>query len=1388
MIMEHLPASWKTLDVHNLLREYNAEPVRIDMSSEYNRPGRAKVVFRPPPANAGWIKSGFDFTPKGGVNAGKIHIRCRYESERPHQREARLKGQRDEISIAGTGISFGVIRDQNTMLVMRSVSVPEHPEPQLVVNLYKQQIDIHFSLRLEVEDGHTIERHYVFRIPFTQLHDIKEDRDADGRVCFTITPDAPPLAFRKTGDVAKTHTPEVAIWDERQTWYRQVSILSDNSVAADKQTQLQNDDFSIDIGRWLSYRFVCKNPTHGLLDQIRAALASHNIPFKSQTIQCTYTEGTSHWNWLGSSEDPFNSKAVHLPFAVRYQLEACISQGCLHESTLDATWAQKLLNLDAQNFELLGVNRPSRAAKLLEKVLESKKRFYNPMDIFEMLSKVSFIQKKVPRYCTMVRSATVTPTTIYFNSPSVDTSNRVVRKYHQHEDRFLRVKFRDENYKGTIMTFDDDTCNELFTRVKRTMKNGIVVGDRHYEFLAYGNSQFREHGAYFFEPTSTLTPQMIRDWMGNFEDIQTIAKYASRLGLCFSTTRAMSNSVTVNRIDDIKRNGHYFTDGVGKISPFLAQMTAQEMGLPSFGADCPSVFQFRLGGCKGVLAIDPGLKGQVIEVRPSQEKFPATYRGLEICRVSQFATAYLNQQIVLVLSALGVRDAIFMRMLRGMLAKLDRARSDGEVALEVLQQNIDLNQSTIGLANMILDGFMTSRDPFFVSCLHLWRAWSIKYLKEKAKLFVEKGAFVFGVADETGTLKGHSASVASSDFTHDVNLLPEIFLQVPDLEANGKFKAVEGVCVLARNPSLHPGDLRMVRAVNAPKLSHLRNTVVLPTKGDRDIASMCSGGDLDGDDYLVIWDPDLIPEEWNHAPMDYSAPPPVISDGPVTVDDMTSFFVTHMKNDNLGRIATAHRYWADKLEEGVKHDNCLELAALHSKAVDYAKTGVPAEMPKHLKVFRWPHWAEKKEKSRTYHSNKILGQMYDEVERVPFEPAWDLPFDVRILEAYEVDDNTLASVREVKREYDEAIRRLMKQHAIKTEFEVWTIFILEHNHESRDFKIAEEIGETIASLKRQFQELCYQKADTTMQERDREKLKPFIVGMYIVTAQEVAVANERCAAMHVVAGRWVPKQEKTTETMPLMSFPWLFQRELGMIANNKDDALSMGAYAPTTHSTGKTPAYIVGREPTAPPPTKPSISTSNVESENLIDFSVESQPLATESASAKPLGRQDSKEPLIGNSATHNSISPASSPALDSKTQRSTSPAREIAKSALSDSSAFAGSDGGVLDKGLAEIESLPAESSGEYENQLSEEEGFGKRLSKTEDLRAVASENRLGDEDGFGKALPEAGNLPAECSDNCLGEEDDCDDEQGEEEPVTLEIEESAGMKALNKLYAMYG
>lgn len=1297
VILKDLPLNWGTREVHQLLLDRHANPVRIDMTGgDKHRPGNAKVIFRPPPHNAsGWVHNGIRVT----LDSGKeVHIHCKYEKEPNHRAIERQRGQFEEMTLKGDALTMGVMTD--TMLVMRTVGSLDHKLalPQLAVNKKKQQLDLQFSLRLGFEAGNEGQS-FFFRIPFNNIRSVTQDNALDGNTHFIISLESPPLAFRKVQKVEKTHNDRVDIWDERQTWYRQTSIEADPRIAASRRTQLRNEDCYIDIGRWLCYRFTCSSTCQSLAQQLRVVLAKHNITVRQQSVQCTAPGDRSQWHWLGTSHDAkaqgssidlFNSTIVHLPFTVQYQLEACISQGCLHESTITTDWVEQLLAQDkGPNSDRYNPQYP-RATRLLEKVLESKQRVYDPMDIFHFGQQISLAQKHIPDYCTMVRSATVTPTTIYFNNPSVDTSNRVIRKFREHEDRFLRVKFRDESYKGTIMTFDDGTTDELFTRVNRVLKNGIVVGDRHYEFLAYGNSQFREHGAYFFAPTSNLTTDMIRSWMGDFRGIKTVAKYASRIGQCFTTTKAINDSAQVQRIPDIERNGYCFTDGVGKISEFSLGMSTRKMNL----RNCPSVIQFRLGGSKGVLACDPSLKGQVIQIRPSQEKFPARYKGLEICRVSQFTAAYLNQQIVLVLSALGVPDEVFLVMLRRMLFKLGIAMVNETVAKDLLLSNVDPNQSSITLAEMINDGFMSAHDPFFVTNLRLWRAWSIKYLKEKAKILIEDGAFVIGNIDETGILKGHSDLAPTSDMKHDVASLPEIFIQVEDCRNRGTWKVIQGVCALGRNPSLHPGDIRVVNAVDVPELRHFRDCLILPSRGDRDIAGMCSGGDLDGDDYLVTWDPNLIPQEWNHAPMDYSAPAPIISDGPVTVDDMTAFFVTHMKYDNLGRIATAHRYWADKMEEGIKHENCLELAALHSRAVDYAKTGVAAEMPKHLKVTSWPHWAEKE--NRTYDSKKILGQMYDEVVRVPFVAAWDLPFDRRILDAFELDSRLLALAREVKCEYDEAIRRLMKQHGVKTEFEIWTTFIMEHNHESRDFKIAEELGETVAGLKKQFQDVCYERAGTTALVRDWGKIRLFVAAMYTVTAQEVAQANRECESRHLAAGRWVPDRERTPESMPLMSFPWLFRRELGDIAMRRSNFDFV--HSPTANN-------FASFTPLVPVTTSISTSLGGAVQAPGHQLPIEAKESARKDSfeliPLEPVDAPFTQEPPKDIVKPASSTSSHTSTLLDMQELSSTTPDVEVLEHVLSGSSAFDHSDRDDLSEGAAELIGLSEEPSGQYEGSV---------------------------------------------------------------------------------------
>lgn len=841
-----------------------------------------------------------------------------------------------------------------------------------------------------------------------------------------------------------------------------------------------------------------------------------------------------------STFDDLASDQIHLVFPVRYQLEACLSNGYIKETSVTRDFLEKLESMDSY-----------RAARILEKVVDKQHIYYDPMDIFDIRLKIAS-QKSIPKHCVMQRSVNITPTTMYVASPVMEISNRITRQYIADAERFIRVKFSDEKGEGALRNMPGGRADALFIRVGRAMKHGIVVAGRYYEFLAFGNSQFREHGAYFYAPTSTKSAHDIRVTLGQFDHIRTVAKYGARLGQCFSTTRAMQTPVTVHKIPDIERKGYNFTDGVGKLSLFLAKMAAQDMGLHNAFADPPSLYQFRLGGCKGVLALDPDITKKEVHIRPSQHKFDALYTGLEIIRCSTLATPFFNRQIIIILSDLGVPDHVFIRKQQHMVNAYELAMTDKAEAINYLLKHIDMNQTTLTMASMVLDGFLESREPFMMSLLNLWRASTIKELKKKARIAIDEGAFVLGCVDESGTLRGHQDEPQSRlDATREekMDTLPQIFIQIDDTARKGHYKVIEGVCVLARNPSLHPGDIRVVRAVDVPDLHHHKNVVVLPQQGDRDLANMCSGGDLDGDDYMVLWDQDLIPQIVNVPPMDFTPEKPVEQANPIDILDVGEFFVTYMKNDSLGQIAHAHLAQADQQNGGSSSHVCLELAKLHSQAVDYSKSGIPAIMDNSLRPKRWPHFMEKRHlaEHQIYQSKNILGMLYDQVQLVDFKPVWEDNFDQRILDVFDRDEGLLKKAAQIKADYDEALRRLMAKHGIKTEFEAFSVFVLVHNEETRDYKFAEEFGRTVGVLKSQYREACLAAAEATSI-IDWDCLGPFVAAMYAVTVQEMREALKECYMTKLVGGQPVAVRTADADSMPLMSFPWLFHSELGKLA------------------------------------------------------------------------------------------------------------------------------------------------------------------------------------------------------------------------------------------------
>ncbi|CAG8532252.1 7758_t:CDS:2 [Ambispora leptoticha] len=715
----------------------------------------------------------------------------------------------------------------------------------------------------------------------------------------------------------------------------------------DKWVRIQDWTGSMNVfGQCLVYRltFNTFNDEIQKIKKILADLADDGIT--DNPVPCypiRYTESD-----LYSSEQLEETVFKKLPFVINYKLECLLSHNVLSpREIIDYSLGDRLKKLVDCGDEKLAwhglnnlLNRHWDPAEPLNErpIMAFETAIKNfKGDFYEWYPNPNITQSNERHSC--VNHATVTPTKIYFEGPIFETSNSILRRYAEYTDRFLRVTFTEENFEKLFSGTDVNLKDIYDFRIRKILKEGFRVAGRHYDFLAFSSAGLREQSCWFVASTNDFIPDNIRAWMGDLSEIKIPALYAARMGQAFSSTVGTIEleEDQVRYILDVERNGHVFSDGCGTISPALAKRAIKVYWRARTvkESEIPSVYQIRFGGCKGVVSVDPTLEDEVLCIRPSQLKFSAPRsKNLAVAKaVRNPAPAYLNRQIILLLSNLGIGDDIFVELQKRHQDLIKTMLRDPAKAKEVVRNYTnDSTHISRTMLGMIDAGLIEVNEPFLKGLLEAKRCFTLKDLRYKARISVPDTFLLFGVMDEMGILEADEVFVHTSIIINNDQPLED------DQEIKRKNQVRTGNVLVTRNPCLHPGDISVLRAVDIPQLYHLKNCIVFSQKGQIPVVNTMSGGDLDGDEFFVSFYKPIMPSR-KHEPMRYDRPPRVELPRPVNIEDVCDFFVDFMINDRLGSICNLHMAFADSHVNGVQSEECLLLANLASKAVDFNKTG-----------------------------------------------------------------------------------------------------------------------------------------------------------------------------------------------------------------------------------------------------------------------------------------------------------------------------------------------------------------------------------------------------------------------------------------------------------------
>ncbi|KAK3361011.1 RNA dependent RNA polymerase-domain-containing protein [Lasiosphaeria ovina] len=579
----------------------------------------------------------------------------------------------------------------------------------------------------------------------------------------------------------------------------------------------------------------------------------------------------------------------------------------------------------------------------------------------------------------------VYPSHVEIEGPVDLVRNSVTDQYRDALERFIRVKFADNNGKPLKVEPGVDLGDILGQRVAGVLTGHTQVSPllSDFEFLGYSMSSLKKRKAvWFFQRKEDGTDaKKIRDKIGDWDVAKKAnqklahhpSKWGARVSLAFTESilvRQLSPDEWTLRPDSGKHPDFPNTDGCGLISSELCDTINQRLAPYGFAAS--RAFQIRFGGVKGVvyagaksLLTYQNMQCQML-LRESQLKFQVPGTGNLGLRI--VSTSGESPQSLFFASALkafedsGADTARILDFYAEAYTNLTKLSSTG---LNYLQQIFRIPQHDRDAGVEMRYIFLKLAVEFKKHGIlpeHYQKSFLAQYLTKLAAKSRDKDLFRIPIPDSFSVL----------GLTDDYQVLEpnEVFIR-----AGGT--TIAGPVLLYRDPIIHIGDIQEARAVGDRELhrrmkspdrpdgedqfdalKRMDNVIFFSQRDDPPLPNRLSGGDLDGDRFEVImkdcrfWGSKYCTSEPDSYTEDSAPAAPTAGDIPhpptnaAPSDDVTfdisrvaTFIAQYIRNDCFAELQNRHLALADQKPGGMNHPYVKDMAEYLSRAVDYAKSG-----------------------------------------------------------------------------------------------------------------------------------------------------------------------------------------------------------------------------------------------------------------------------------------------------------------------------------------------------------------------------------------------------------------------------------------------------------------